>query len=69
MAAAKEAWGSKRLEELDAEERLSFACEKAATEDRITLLLRAAFKVGRASLLTNSNGCECAHDPSAPELL
>lgn len=44
VVAAKEAWGSKMLEELDAEERLSFACEKAATNDRITLLLRSAFK-------------------------
>jgi len=50
VAAAKEAWGSKRLEELDAEERLSFACEKAATEDRITLMLRSAFKVASLQL-------------------
>ena len=45
VAAAKDAWGVKALEELDAEERLSFACEKAATEDKITLMLRSAFKV------------------------
>lgn len=45
VSAAKSAWGTQRLEELDAEERLSFACEKATTDDRITLQLRAAYKV------------------------
>lgn len=44
VQSAKQAWGSQRLEELDAEERLSFACEKAATEDKITLQLRSALK-------------------------
>ena len=45
VQAAKQAWGAQRLEELDAEEKLSFACEKATTDDRITLQLRAAYKV------------------------
>eukprot|EP00227_Mantoniella_beaufortii_P019152 CAMPEP_0197574944 /NCGR_PEP_ID=MMETSP1326-20131121/515_1 /TAXON_ID=1155430 /ORGANISM="Genus nov. species nov., Strain RCC2288" /LENGTH=1006 /DNA_ID=CAMNT_0043137615 /DNA_START=211 /DNA_END=3227 /DNA_ORIENTATION=- len=41
--AAAAAWGERSLEALDAEDRLSFACEKAPTEDAAALKLRAAF--------------------------
>ena len=34
-----------RLEVLDAEDRLSIACEKGFTEDPVTLQLRKAFQV------------------------
>jgi preprotein translocase subunit SecA len=43
VASAQAAWGERALEELDAEERLAFACEKAPTEDAVLLRLRAAF--------------------------
>ena len=43
VSAAAGAWGERSVEALDAEERLSFACEKAPTEDPATLALRAAF--------------------------
>lgn len=33
VAAAVEAWGERQLEELEAEERLAFACEKGPTKD------------------------------------
>lgn len=45
VAAAKEAWGQRQLSELDAEERLAMACEKAPTSDHATSKLRAAFRV------------------------
>ena len=45
VAAAKEAWGVRQLSELDAEERLAMACEKAPTSDHATSKLRAAFRV------------------------
>lgn len=41
-AAVKE-WGEGRLDELDAEERLAFACEKAPTSDSVVNQLREAF--------------------------
>ena len=37
------AWGERQLEELDAEERLAFACEKAPTDDPVALALRESF--------------------------
>jgi preprotein translocase subunit SecA len=43
VSAAAGAWGERSVEALDAEERLSFACEKAPTVDPATLALRAAF--------------------------
>lgn len=43
VAAAVGAWGERQLEELEAEERLAFACEKAPTSDPVSLALRAAF--------------------------
>lgn len=36
-------WGERSLEALDAEDRLSFACEKGPSEDAAILALRAAF--------------------------
>ena len=45
VSAAKQAWGVRKLKELDAEDRLSTACEKAPTSDPATSKLRAAFRV------------------------
>ena len=41
--AAVQTWGSGQLDELDAEERLAFACEKAPTDDPVVQKIRAAF--------------------------
>ena len=41
--AAARTWGERSVEALEAEERLSFACEKAPTEDAAALALREAF--------------------------
>ena len=41
--AAVAAWGERQLDELDAEERLAFACEKAPTDDPVALALRESF--------------------------
>ena len=41
--AAVASWGARSVEKLEAEERLSFACEKAPTEDEAALKIRAAF--------------------------
>lgn len=41
-SAVKE-WGQGQLDELDAEERLAFACEKAPTKDSVVNALREAF--------------------------
>ena len=41
--AAVASWGERSVEALDAEDRLSFACEKAPTDDDATLKIRAAF--------------------------
>ena len=40
---AAKTWGERSVEALEAEERLSFACEKAPTEDAAALALREAF--------------------------
>ncbi len=40
VAAAVGAWGERQLTELDAEERLSIACEKAPTDDDVTKKVR-----------------------------
>eukprot|EP00803_Ostreobium_quekettii_P009152 evm.model.scf_753.3 EVM.evm.TU.scf_753.3 scf_753:30682-44472(-) len=44
VEAAVEAWGSRQLELLEAEERLSVACEKAPTKDATLSRLREAFQ-------------------------
>ena len=44
LEAAEQIVSQGRLTELDAEERLSLACEKAPTDDEIILLLRDAYK-------------------------
>ncbi|GAX74750.1 hypothetical protein CEUSTIGMA_g2197.t1 [Chlamydomonas eustigma] len=44
VQAAVASWGERKLEVLDAEDRLSVACEKGFTEDSATLLLRQAFQ-------------------------
>jgi preprotein translocase subunit SecA len=41
--AAVSTWGTGQLAELDAEERLAFACEKAPTDDPVVQKIRAAF--------------------------
>lgn len=41
--AAVQTWGAGQLDELDAEERLAFACEKAPTDDPVVHKIRAAF--------------------------
>ena len=41
--AAVKSWGERSVETLEAEERLSFACEKAPTDDEATIALRNAF--------------------------
>lgn len=42
---AVEVWGQRKLQALDAEDRLSVACERGYTEDQVTLALREAFQV------------------------
>jgi hypothetical protein len=44
---AVSAWGSRQLAVLEAEDRLSVACEKGLTEDPVLLSLRQAFQVGQ----------------------
>jgi preprotein translocase subunit SecA len=45
MQEAVSAWGSRQLAVLEAEDRLSYACEKGVTEDPVLLALREAFQV------------------------
>jgi preprotein translocase subunit SecA len=40
---AVKAWGEKSLTELEAEERLSYSCEKGPTRDEVIANLRSAF--------------------------
>lgn len=41
------AWGVRQLTRLDAEDRLSFVCEKGATQDPVILSMREAYQVSR----------------------
>jgi preprotein translocase subunit SecA len=50
--AASSAWGERSVDALEAEERLSFACEKAPTEDGAALAIRAAFNAIEAEFKT-----------------
>eukprot|EP00887_Chlorella_sp_A99_P001989 scaffold18.g1989.t1 len=43
VRAAVEAWGQRQLDELEAEDRLAFACEKAPSSDAVVQKLRSAF--------------------------
>jgi hypothetical protein len=45
VQAAVAAWGERKLGALEAEDRLSVACEKGETSDEVMLQLRAAFQV------------------------
>ena len=45
MQAAVGAWGERGLLEIEAEERLAVACEKAPTDDPVIAQLREAFNV------------------------
>uniref|UniRef100_A0A061SHA1 Protein translocase subunit SecA n=1 Tax=Tetraselmis sp. GSL018 TaxID=582737 RepID=A0A061SHA1_9CHLO len=44
VEAAVDAWGKRQMEELEAEDRLSFACEKAPTADPVIMKIREAFR-------------------------
>ena len=48
VTAAAAAWGERTLDELDAEDRLAVACERAPTDDAVTASLRAAFRAAEA---------------------
>ncbi|KAK9821732.1 hypothetical protein WJX81_008527 [Elliptochloris bilobata] len=48
VAAARVTWGLRALPELEAEDRLSVACEKAPTSDPVISKLRAAFQRAEA---------------------
>ena len=45
VEAATETWGQRQLPELEADERLAFACEKSPTSDPVLNKLRDAFRV------------------------
>ena len=45
VKAAVAGWGQQKLTPLEAEDRLSVACEKGFSEDPVTLQLREAFQV------------------------
>jgi hypothetical protein len=51
------AWGQRQLSALDAEDRLSVACEKGVAEDEVTLALRQAYQVGGCSGREGGGGC------------
>jgi preprotein translocase subunit SecA len=44
VSAARGAWGERATAELDAEDRLAVACERAPTTDPVIAKLRAAFQ-------------------------
>ncbi len=44
VAEARSAWGARALPDLEAEDRLSVACERAPTSDPVIASLRAAFQ-------------------------
>jgi preprotein translocase subunit SecA len=48
VAAATKAWGERSLPLLEAEDRLSVACERGAADDAATLALRSAFNAAAA---------------------
>lgn len=48
VEAAVAGWGARSVDSLEAEDRLSFACEKAPTEDEAALKIRAAFNAVEA---------------------
>ncbi len=49
VEAATETWGQRQLPELEADERLAFACEKSPTSDPVLNKLRDAFRVRSCS--------------------
>lgn len=58
VSACRQAWGERCLSELDAEDRLATACEKAPTSDPATAALRAAFQV-QPSPVHTLGLCQC----------
>ena len=68
VQAAKQAWGERKLEELEAEERLAFACERARTNDEVTLQLRSAFKVRQQQAACALSSLQALSDLAAAEV-
>jgi len=65
VEAAVAAWGERAISELEAEDRLAFACEKAPTEDPVTAQVRSAeherlSPVSQASLMSHGS-CASHH--------
>ena len=61
---AKTVWGERALPDLEAEDRLSVACEKAPTSDFVIFKLRAAFQArcqARWQLLRTCGRCWDKH--------
>uniref|UniRef100_A0A7S0R9H9 Protein translocase subunit SecA n=1 Tax=Chlamydomonas leiostraca TaxID=1034604 RepID=A0A7S0R9H9_9CHLO len=60
VAAAVASWGVRQLQPLDAEDRLSVACEKGLSEDPVVLALRAAFQsmLGEYKAVTDAEKAE-----------
>ena len=65
VAAAKSAWGERALQDLEAEDRLSVACEKAPTSDPVIGKLRAAFQARRQSRGWSLLVCRCCMTAAA----
>ena len=53
VEAAVAMWGERAISELEAEDRLAFACEKAPTEDPVTAQVCLPFCVRRLRRLAN----------------
>ena len=62
VAAAKAAWGERALQDLEAEDRLSIACEKAPSSDPVISKLRAAFQARRRARCQAWRMCRSACD-------
>lgn len=58
LQSAVTAWGTRQLAALDAEDRLSVACEKGYSEDPVTLKLREAYQVGWVGIGVGGSGVE-----------
>ena len=53
VKAAVAGWGQRQVDELEAEERLAFACEKAPTEDPV--LLKVGAESGSVALCAGAD--------------
>lgn len=63
VKAAAAAWGERSLALLDAEDRLSVACEKGSTDDEVLLRLRAAYQVRGVRLVGSPASVEQTNKP------